>query len=1072
MDYSGKVKIMKKTLAAIFAFICVAGGANALTSNNDSFISTSTITAYAATVGTYDNEGLNAANYSYPYADSSVYKTSISTVAVPVEGNSVSSWVDKNNGNTYSIYKVTVTAVANSKDVPITEYRLGLNKFKDAVHDADMTEAITLPDGVASYVKDKYSADIVNAKNATVIGARAFESSYLKTVNLTGVAYIGDYAFAKCQYITEIDIPSSVRYIGTHTFESSGLKTLDVNMELPVVPDYFCSKTNLTELSFAHPEFIRTIGAYAFNSTPLNAPVFNEWNGKDLSNYEIVTVKDNAYEGCTSIKEVNISDNILQLGKNVFKNDTSIQSLKFGRICIGADNSCFYGCSALSSIKFNNILEALGGSCFTGCVSLKTVSGIPTTMKDWVEEDAATGWGCGDGLFSGCTSLTAVILPDSLTRVPASMFAGCKNLTYVKFGKPTDTFGENLTDGASGDNIKKIKKDAFQDCTSLLSISFPNANRIEAEAFLNCTGMKSFKVGECSIVGDRALKNCSSLEDITLLADQYGGDEKNSPDKTYSSYGYVFAECSAAKKITIKGDKKTKLSSGLFSGCSSLEAVGGDISGISIIGKECFNKCSSLKQINLPKLLIIESDGFADCSVLKSISDSGNAIKAEDYGDRAFKNCAELDIEVTGNISTIGASAFQNSAVKKVNINGMVGGTIVIGSNAFDSCKYLESAAILCTGIEKFSVGSGVFSNCPILKTAVYEGPIITSSMFKNCAELTTVETTADTINSSAFENCPKLTMVLERGKATAVIAKQIDSRAFYGCSALKSTSATPNTIFNGTAQYANCASLTGANVSALTTNMFTNCTNLGEVKITNVNVVPNYCFQNCTSLKGFDFSTIDSIGTSGFENTAITELNTTKMDSIGTKGFNNCTKLTKVSAACDIIGDTAFGGCTNLASAALTCEKIGANAFKGDTALKTVTIAAPADSALTTVGNYAFLNCNALTTVTIPGSPTMGTQCVGYVNGKVVSNFVIGGTTGSTVEQYAIKNKLDFKNEKGEIVKNQVTTTTKPVTTTTKKATTTTTAKATTTQPNKYEKPKTLEEYTAAAKISGSEIP
>ncbi len=1031
---------MKRTIAAIMAFLCIAGGIETLSVNPSSTSKTAiTETAAATTI----QKGLNAAKYSYKYADPAVYKTNMTAVSIVKDGKTVNSWVDETNGNTYSIYKVTVDSLEDNTNV-VTEYRLGLNKIKNAVLDANFAEEITIPGEVVTSVNEKYGVSIVG-KTATVIGASALANSYVKNVDLTGVEYIGTNAFNKCLYITEITIPKTVKFVGDSVFSYSGLKTLTVNNEMIQIPSSFCSDTALTKVTFAHPEYIRVIGTSAFKNTPLNAPVFNEWADIDTTNFENVQVLDSAYENCKSIKEVLVSDNILSLGKNVFKNGTSIQTLKFGKICLYADNSCFYGCTALSSITFNNVLHSLGGSCFTGCTSLKTVTGIPTTIFDWDPEDATLGNGMGDGVFSGCTSLTGVILPDSLTRVPGSMFKGDTKLTVVKFGKPTDTLSDTDS-GASGKNIVKIKKNAFSDCTSLTSAIFPNTTRIEKEAFSNCSSMKTFQSGECTIVGDSALSGCSSLTEITLLADQYGGDETTDPNITNSSSGYVFKNCSSAKKITIKTTGKTKLSSGLFSGCTALTEVGGDLSGISIIGKECFNNCSALKKLNFDNLVVIENSGFANCSELKSISDAGNALQAQDYGDKAFQNCSKLDIIITGKISTIGAYAFQKSAITQVDIDGMVGGTVVIGSNAFSDCENLTAVKILSPGVDKFQVGTGIFTNCPILKTAEYQGPIITSGMFKNCPLLESVVTTADVFNSSAFENCPKLTMVTEMGKTTPIIAKQIDSAAFAGCSALKSTSATANTIFNGTTQYQGCTSLTGANVSALTAYMFKDCINLSSIKITNVESVPNYCFQNCTALKSFDFTNIKSIGVYAFEKSGIGDITLSGISKIDTSAFSGCTNMTKADISADSIGANAFANCSNLASASINTVKIGSSAFAGNAGLTSVSIKNTDDTKLETIDSSAFNNCPQLKTLTVPGSPTIASYAIGYTGGKVIEDFVLGGTKGSSVQEYATKNKLNFKDESGNITVNQTTTTTKATTTTTKKVTTTTTAKPTTT--------------------------
>ena len=1090
---------MKKTIAALFALICVAGGANAaLVSSNKNTGNTAIVAQAADELSVL--EGIHAGHYSYKYADTSIYTTKISVVGFEktVDGKkqTLSSWTDE-KGNEYAVYNVSVTSI--TKENVVNEYCIGIKKAKTTILDAVMSDKVDISALDGYTPSDKNAPETLlsdlKGKNAKVIADSAFANSYLKTIDLTGVEYIGKNAFNKCAYITEIEIPKTVKFVGEGVFSGSGLKKLTVNNDMPVIPKSFCSETALTEVTFAHPEYIREIGVSAFAKTPLSAPIFNQWYGKDVSNYETLYVDDSAYEGCSSIKEINMPDNVLFLGKKAFYQNTSAKQVIFGKNTWAADQNCFNGCTALVDIEFNDVLTTLAGGCFQGCTSLKYVVGLPATMCDWTEEFSTTGYGIGDGVFSGCTSLIGAVIPTTLQRIAPSMFEGDINLTTVRYANRGDydrnkakdveylTAYEKDAEGnpkkdangkiiykvgpATCENKVKIKDKAFKDCVKLTDVNFPAATDIGASAFegctgvktvsipksqyirdsafKNCSGMNSFTAGECKVVGNNALEGCSAMEKIELLSDQYGGNVKedakgititSDPDETNSSSGYIFKNCTAAKKITIKGENKVKLCAGMFSGCTELTEIGGDISGVSVIGKECFSNCSAITKLNLPALKILESSAFMNCSALKSISDSGVEINAEDYGSKCFQNCSQLDIEVRGVISTIGANAFQNSAVKKVSIDGMVGGTVVIGASAFADCQYLESATILSPGVDKFSVGASVFSKCPILKKAVYEGPIITASMFIDCPELVTVETSADVFSEKAFSGCTKLEQVIKKGTSEPVTAKEINGSAFMNCAALKNTSADTNTIFKGNTQYSGCSSITSASVSTLTPGMFQNCTSLPSISLTSdITTIPASCFQNCTSLGKFSFGKITQIGDNAFENTAFTAMTLSNMTTIGKKAFANsqslakvtvnaekvdtsafaeCPALKKIEITADSVESNAFAKCQSLSTATLNVKNIGASAFSDDTALKEVTFA---DGTPESVGASAFLNCNKLSVLKIAGNPTLSSKCIGFVGGKVNPTFVLAGEPNSSVQEYADKNGINFQDMSGEIV-------------------------------------------------------
>ena len=1082
---------MKKVLAAVLAIICVAGSMNCLPQNTDYSGSTSVITADAAekTEEVTILAGKNAEKYKYTMADEQLYTTSLKETKL--------NWVDANNGNTYAAYTLTITDNTDKAKL-VDTYVIGLKSLKSTNLDVKMSDKVDYCSDIEKALSDtknfKEGDPAIEAikalfdsktHQATVkyIADNACKESYLKTIDLSGIEYIGAGAFDGCRYITDITIPATVKYVGKGAFQNSGIKKLSVLNEMINIPDSFCSSTNLTDVTFAHPDYIRSIGVSAFASTPLSTPIFSTWG--EAKGYEDLRICDKAFQNCTSIKNCEFSDNVTVAGKNSFDGCSSLLTLKVGKNTYGLDQYAFQNCTSLNSITFNDKLIGLGGGCFQGCTALKSVSGIPGTLEDWVDIDSSGGIGMGEGVFASCTSLIDVVLPTSITRIPPKTFSGCTKLTTIKYGLPgaaatesadtikvigDEAFNNCLalpkaeynnvtkigTKAFAGSGIKSAsfpaatnisctaatteeKSDdskgssAFEGCTKLESVSIPKSQFIRKTSFKGCTALTEFKAGKCKLVEDNAMEGCSAIVDITLLSDQYGGDltANNDPNKTNSSHGYVFKDCTSAKKITIAGEDKVKLSAGLFSGCTALESVGGDISSVSVIGKECFNGCTNLKKLNLPALRIIEDSGFMNCTALKSISDSGVAINAEDYGKKCFMNCSALSIDVEGIISTIGESAFQNSGVTNVSIDGMVGGTVVIGSNAFADCANLKNATILSPGAYKFNVGSQVFKNCPVLEKAVYEGPIITKSMFQSCPLLKEVGTTADIFYESAFADCTSLVSVKDKETGYPVIAKEIDGGVFKNCAALTNSSSNLDTVFKGIGQYVGCTSLEAATVSTLTKGMFQNCSSLNDVVIADSVVeVPELAFQNCTSLSDFDFSNIQNINSKAFDNSGFVNLELSgvkvgtnafsncqnlktvklKAETLSSSAFANCPVLKTVDVDVPVIGSSVFSGCAALETATIKTGEIGKTVFKGDSALNNVTINPNNEYTLGVIYDQAFGDCAELKSLTVLGNPVMKYKAVGFLGSNVNSNFTLMGNAGSTVQEYANTNKVKFK--------------------------------------------------------------
>lgn len=99
------------------------------------------------------------------------------------------------------------------------------------------------------------------------------------------------------------------------------------------------------------------------------------------------------------------------------------------------------------------------------------------------------------GAFSGCSSLTSVIIPDSVTNIGNSTFSGCSSLTSVIIP----------------DSVTYIGSGAFRGCSSLTSIVIPNSvTTIWDDLFENCSSLTT-------IYFPRSLMNVADNKDLHPL---------------------------------------------------------------------------------------------------------------------------------------------------------------------------------------------------------------------------------------------------------------------------------------------------------------------------------------------------------------------------------------------------------------------------------------------------------------------------------------------------------------------------------------------------------------------------
>ena len=199
----------------------------------------------------------------------------------------------------------------------------------------------------------------------------------------------------------------------------------------------------------------------------------------------------------------------------------------------------------------------------------------------------------GDYSFFGCTGLTSIVLPDSVTSIGSFAFSGCYKLVEVynlsslnitagsynygyvgyyalgvytsanaKSKVWTDEDGyifyedgetcyllgykgsENaltLPESCNGKNYA-IYQYAFDGCTGLTSIEIPDSvTSIGRYAFYNCTGLTSITIPEgVTSIGDDAFYNCKSLTSIEI------------PDSVTSIGDYAFRGCTGLTSIVFE----------------------------------------------------------------------------------------------------------------------------------------------------------------------------------------------------------------------------------------------------------------------------------------------------------------------------------------------------------------------------------------------------------------------------------------------------------------------------------------------------------------------------------------
>ena len=86
-------------------------------------------------------------------------------------------------------------------------------------------------------------------------------------------------------------------------------------------------------------------------------------------------------------------------------------------------DSAFSGCRSLSEIVIPSSVTSIGDNAFSYCDSLSEIV-IPSSVTS-----------IGDSVFSGCVSLSEIVIPSSVTSIGDSAFSSCSSLKYISIPK-------------------------------------------------------------------------------------------------------------------------------------------------------------------------------------------------------------------------------------------------------------------------------------------------------------------------------------------------------------------------------------------------------------------------------------------------------------------------------------------------------------------------------------------------------------------------------------------------------------------------------------------------------------
>lgn len=207
--------------------------------------------------------------------------------------------------------------------------------------------------------------------------------------------------------------------------------------------------------------------------------------------YKVTAVGNHAFDNCTGLKSIVLSEGITTLENNAFS-ASSLTSVTLPNSLSTMGKNVFIDCKKLSEINIPEGIKEIPDNAFAGCTSL-----VDITLPESVTR-------IGISAFHGCSKLKSIEIPDGLTEIASFAFAQCKSLESIYIP----------------DGVSIIPAATFQSCSALTEIKIPdNVKAIETNAFYNCTNLTTVEIGTgIESIDNTAFERCTNLTSFTVLA--------------------------------------------------------------------------------------------------------------------------------------------------------------------------------------------------------------------------------------------------------------------------------------------------------------------------------------------------------------------------------------------------------------------------------------------------------------------------------------------------------------------------------------------------------------------------
>ena len=582
---------------------------------------------------------------------------------------------------------------------------------------------------------------------------------------------------------------------------------------------------------------------YNLNSSDNTASVTNNSNGYYSGSvvipekviyggatYSVTSIGDNAFNNCTNLTNVSISNSVTLIGKGAF------------------------GKTSLKTLTVGTGVQQFDGQAFSGATQpIKTIWLTNTPPQNYSVAQGKINY-VANNQYGSLNNrieykyLSSLFNVDGVTFVPVSPSErtcdaiDCFNDESISFVN----IDENVSYQGINMKVLSVQPYTFYKNNSLQKINLDIEGSIGKHAFDGCANLQTVELGNnISIIDEYTFNRCTRLESIIV------------PDPVKEIHQYAFYGCSNMMSVII-GDGTKTIGQYAFSGCLNLNsAIIGN--GVHTIEDYAFSECSNLVSVSIGNSLrLIEPYAFSGCSSLFNIIIPGST---HYIADHAFEGCTGLQkVIVDNHTSSEETTTFGDRYLRNVDSETILTAFVSEGDElSFDYSVSLEAKVYIETPSRDY-----IITNANGTYNYTFTNPCIFKLRVDGHHGNTHISTF---INIRNIKIKDSQILALGSSKANSLFADSPLDSIYIG-----------RNICYGLSPFYNNNSLRTVvvNINKISTSEFYGCANLKNVQIGDgVTSIGDWAFSGCSSLKSFSFGTnVSNIGKEAFSDcTALTQL-------------------------------------------------------------------------------------------------------------------------------------------------------------------------------------------------------